>query len=266
MIKIYVLSNDNKPISELFDFIYKTEGLKIVGVSDDLVKVALSIYSSCKPDIIIVNQQINEERMINLNDSLGLAFNVVFVDPLKTLSKEFFEKHRLNYMQKPFGYDKFLERVNLPKPKWSHSKPKFIQEFHKEDHFFIKCEKGKIIRININDIFYIEASQNYIIINQTGEKCIANFTLNGIEKVLSENVFIRVHRSFIININKIRSIESNRVILDKNIIIPIGQSYKAGILDVFNPRILILNKIMLFIAMILSLYRDFDFSFESILT
>lgn len=97
-----------------------------------------------------------------------------------------------------------------------------------EDSIFIRAD-GKIYKILQNDVLYAEASGNYTRIVTAGNIFMPSMTFSAAEELLPKKIFIRVHRSFIINKNRIGHIEGNRVFIGK-IEIPIGTNYKEGFL------------------------------------
>jgi DNA-binding LytR/AlgR family response regulator len=94
------------------------------------------------------------------------------------------------------------------------------------DYIFVKS-KSRLIKLNTNDVIYIEALKDYVVINTSSTRYTIHATMKDIQKKMSEDRFLRVHRSYIINLNKISEIESPNVILeDNNKIIPIGMNSK----------------------------------------
>jgi DNA-binding LytR/AlgR family response regulator len=97
-----------------------------------------------------------------------------------------------------------------------------------EDHIFIKAE-GKIYKLNYDDILFAEAKGNFVKIVTSNNSIMPGITFSSFEEMLLKEIFIRVHRSFIVNKSKISHIEGNRVLIDKTEI-PIGSNYKEGFL------------------------------------
>lgn len=236
--KIFVLSNNPESDKEIIAIMSKSKSSKCVGFSPDLTELVLSIYSSDKADIVFIDKDLDENEIHKLNSFFKPSFRCVFVHQLGDLKTSFFEKNsQIEHITKPYQFQHF--RDILKKKRFDelvNSNATIISGY--DDHFFIKCDKGKIRKIDVADIIYVEASQNYIAIFQLNGSYLTNFTLNGIEKVLPNDIFIRVHRSFIVNFNKIRAIESNRIVFDQNICIPIGQSYRKQVLSLFSSKML----------------------------
>lgn len=240
--KIFVLSNDPESGKEIIVFISKFKGARCVGFSSDLTELVLSIDSSDKADIVFIDKDLDENEIHKLNSFFKPSFRCVFVHRFGDLKTRFFEMNKqIEHITKPFQLPHFQNVLNRDhSDALENANP--VMKSGYDDHFFIKCEKGKIRKIDVSDIIYVEASQNYIAIFQLSGSYLTNFTLNGIEKVLPADIFIRVHRSFIVNFNKIRAIESNRIIFDRDICVPVGQSYRKQVLNLFSSKILDISR------------------------
>ena len=102
------------------------------------------------------------------------------------------------------------------------------------EYIFVKS-KSRLIKLNTNDVIYIEALKDYVVINTSAARYTIHSTMKDIQKKMPEDKFLRVHRSYIVNLNKISEIESPNLILEGNKkIIPIGGSFREGLLSKIN--------------------------------
>lgn len=170
---------------------------------------------------------------INMPDLSGLDFvkslknppKVVFTTAHSEFAVEGFRVDALDYLLKPIGYNDFIEATNRAKNYFD--KDESTQIKSSRDFLLIKSEY-KIVKVNFNDIKYIEAMQEYVKIHLINQSPL--MTLSSMKKILQalpEANFMRVHRSFIVNLNKITVIERNRIIFDNNVYIPVSEQYKA---------------------------------------
>jgi DNA-binding LytR/AlgR family response regulator len=148
-----------------------------------------------------------------------------------------FEYDVTDYLLKPISYARFFKAVDKAVKK--------VDEFQnvrpsnptdEVDEIFIK-KNSTLVRLRYDDIMYIEALENYVIVNTFNEKFTIHFTMKAIEDRLPMKKFKRVHRSFIININRIKGIEDNSILIkteEGNKLIPIGKSYKDKLLSEIN--------------------------------
>ena len=154
---------------------------------------------------------------------------VIFTTAYKEYALNAFDLSACDYLSKPFSLERFIIAVDkaierMPK---KHISPKHT--FTKgQDFFFIKSN-GRIIRIQHDDLLFAEAQGNYIKLVSSNTTTLANMTFEGFEELLPKNIFIRVHRSFIINRSKISYIEGNTVFID-TVEIPIGNNYKESLI------------------------------------
>ena len=134
---------------------------------------------------------------------------------------EGYEHNVIDYLLKPISFDRF-EKSALK------TQERFPNEDSKNAHFFIKSS-GQQHRINFDDILYVESIKDYVNIKTENQEYIVLDTLKSLENQLPEN-FIRVHKSFILNLDKIEKIDVKNVFLNSGKEIPIGETYKSDFL------------------------------------
>jgi len=213
-------------------------------ITEDFVKQteSLDLLHSLSSAMEAVN-------VLNLNESIDLIFldiempgmtGIEFLNALKTLpqiiivsSKEkyaltAFEYDVTDYLLKPFNYSRFCKAVQK-----ALERQKKDRLHAKSDEIFIK-QSTSLVKLKFSDILWVEAMENYVIINTLDEKYTVHFTMRAIEEKLPLKKFVRVHRSFIINVDSIQSIEDNVIYIKthdkKKNCIPIGKSHKDKLL------------------------------------
>ncbi|MCX6268030.1 MAG: LytTR family DNA-binding domain-containing protein, partial [Bacteroidetes bacterium] len=131
------------------------------------------------------------------------------------------------YLLKPISYSDFIKSATKVKL-WFDSQYRKPEEVKSNKEFlFIKSEY-KILRINFHDIRYIEAMNEYIRIHLVSSKpAMTQLSMKSLEEQLPGDRFMRVHRSFIVNLSKISVIERNRIVFDGSIYIPVSEQYKS---------------------------------------
>ena len=154
---------------------------------------------------------------------------VIFTTAYKEYALNAFDLAAVDYLLKPFSLERFIVAVDKALERLNKvTSAAFISEDKKDDFIFIKTD-SKIYRVLYNDIVYAEASGNYTKIVTTQQTLMPAITFSGFDQQLPSSLFIRVHRSFIINKSHITHIEGNRVFVN-NIEIPIGINYKETFL------------------------------------
>lgn len=179
---------------------------------------------------------------INMPKLKGLDFLKTLSQPPKTIittaykeyALEGYELNVVDYLLKPFSFDRLVKAVNKVS-KLQTSKP-VIQEVSNSDtnptSLFVKGDK-KYHQIDLNDLLYIEAYGNYTKLFLKNEMVISHEKISHYETILNEDSFLRVHKSFIVAINKIKFIEGNRILINEHKI-PIGQTYKSNVNRLYN--------------------------------
>ena len=173
---------------------------------------------------------------INMPKLRGLDFLRTLTKPPKTIVTTAYKEHALegfelnvvDYILKPFSFDRLVKAVN----KVSENQPaktiiKEISNDATSTRFFVKGDK-KHHQIDLNDLLYIEAYGNYTKLYLQDEMIVSHEKISHYETILTDGNFLRVHKSFIIAIDKIKFIEGNRILINKQKI-PIGQTYKSAV-------------------------------------
>jgi DNA-binding LytR/AlgR family response regulator len=139
-----------------------------------------------------------------------------------------FELNAIDYLQAPVSYDRFLKCIDKVKEKFSRVKP-----CHQElPYFFVQSDgKGKLIRIAKDDIVFVESALNYLRIHLDKGSHLTYLSIKQMEETLQGHQFIRVHKSFIINLDKINTIEGNMIHLNNGKTIVLGPSYRRDFFD-----------------------------------
>ena len=179
---------------------------------------------------------------INMPVLNGIAFlktlksspEIIFTTAYKEYALNAFDLSACDYLLKPFSLERFIIAVDkaLERMKLLSSVNGDNTEEKSDTYVFIKSE-GKIYKILFNDLLYAEAKGNYTKIVTPQNTLLPVMTFSNLEELLPKNLFIRVHRSFIINKSKITFIEGNRVFISKNEV-PIGSNYKESFLKMLG--------------------------------
>ena len=179
-------------------------------------------------DVVFLDVKMPEMSGMELLRVLEGDYEIILVTSEKEHALEAIEYDVTDYLLKPIEYGRFLKAAN--KAKTNIEKARRFNQTQKD--IYVKSD-SKIVKIGLGDILFVEALADYVIINTPDKKHIVHSTMKGIEKKLPDANFIRVHRSYIVNTDKILSLEDLTIkISDKSI--PIGASYKANFMDKLN--------------------------------
>ena len=223
---------DDDELSRLIikNYIVRTNFLKLIHEFDSAKKAKdiLLGESANEVDIVFLDVEMPEMSGMTLIKSLQSAYNVVIMSGNKKYAIEAFEDSVADYLIKPVEYNRFLKSTE--KVQKILEKNKLIAE--KEDHIYIKSG-GKLIRVQYQNILFIEALADYVIFHTNQSKHIVHHTMKGIQKKLPESIFSRIHRGYIINREQISKIEDLHVFIN-TLPIPIGASYKDHLISKLN--------------------------------
>jgi DNA-binding LytR/AlgR family response regulator len=198
-----------------------SEHLELAGTCESAVQ-ALNFLSKNKVDIIFLDVEMPEMTGLEMLESLQGESHpyVILVTSKKEYAIDAFEYNVVDYLLKPVDYVRFLKAIN----KLLSQQAKDMGE-EGDNEIFVKSDL-KFVKIKFDEILYVEAMADYVIIHVEGAKHIIHSTMKGIDKKLAQDNFVRVHRSYIVNLKKISTVENSAVIIsEKNI--PIGASYKS---------------------------------------
>lgn len=226
-----VVDDDKMSRLVIKKFIDKTDSLVLTHDLDNTQEASdiLLGESANDVDIVFLDIEMPEMSGLELVKSLQHAYNVIMVTSKKEYAIEAFEDAVADYLVKPVEYERFMKAVN--KVKENLEKEKLLAE--QEDHIYVKSD-GKLYRLSYDNILFVEALADYVIFNtKSGKKHIVHHTMKGIEKRLPESIFSRVHRSYIINRDKIDKIEDLQVHIGEKTF-SIGASYKESLMEKFN--------------------------------
>jgi DNA-binding LytR/AlgR family response regulator len=204
-------------------YIQKTPFLELAGTFTNPIK-AHSFLMNNKVDLIFLDINMPELSGIQLLKSLSSIPNVVFITAYSEYGAESYDYDAVDYLLKPVKYERFLKAVN--KVIDISVKENVKNEIIKERDNFIFIKSGtQTIKVAVDEILYIEAAGNYMTFFTLNKKIMSLFSMNEIMQILPSDLFIRIHKSYIISIKHINIIEKSRVIINKTPI-PIGITYR----------------------------------------
>jgi len=219
-IKCIIVDDEPLAISLLEHYTERIPFLELVFSTENPIQ-ALEYLQKNESDLIFLDIQMPELTGINFMKIVGADQRYILTTAYSEYALEGYEHNIVDYLLKPISFERFQKSVLKAQERFS-----FPQE--ENTYFFVKSS-GQRHRIIFNEILYIESIKDYVNIRTENDEYIVLDTLKSMESQLSEK-FVRVHKSFIINLNKIKSIGAKKIILPEYEI-PIGESYRAGLLD-----------------------------------
>lgn len=229
MEKLKVAAVDDEPLAlqNLESYILRTPGLDLAGKFLSSVQ-AFEWISSNPVDLVFMDIQMPDLTGIQLSRLIQGKTKVIFTTAYSEFALEGYKVRAIDYLLKPFGYEEFLESVSKARDQIFPVKPPAESEKHPENEiWFVKAE-GRLIPVNLESVLFLEADGDYVSYHlESGKKLLVHGTLKELESKLSPGKFLRVHRSFLIQISKITSVDRNRVFVG-NQYFSVGDAYRES--------------------------------------
>jgi two-component system LytT family response regulator len=238
MIRCIAIDDEPLALKQIVGYIRKTPFLDLKAEFESAIK-AVSFLQENDIDLMFVD--------INMPDLNGLDFvksqtnppKVIFTTAYSEYAVEGFKVNALDYLLKPIDYDVFLKSAKRALEWFNLQEKKFAKIESNDTFLFIKSEY-KILRINLSDIKYIEGMREYVRIHMTSQRPIMTIvSMKKIEEYLPQDKFMRVHRSYIVNLEKMTTIDRNRIVFDNNTYIPVSGQYNQKFQEYLNKNFLI---------------------------
>jgi len=200
---------DDEPIARklLQEYIEETDFLALVGMAENPVK-AIGLINSLNVDLVFLD--INMPKMNGL-DFLRSANNlpmVIMTTAYGQYALDGFEMAVVDYLVKPFSLERFLKAAQKALELKTLRQKKSAPEKAEPGYFYVKCD-GKIEKVLDDELVYIEAMANYVTLYTLSGKLVVYLTIKGILEKLPPEKFLQVHKSYIVNVSKVKTIEGN---------------------------------------------------------
>jgi len=206
--KLKCIIVDDEPVARklLEEYILDVDFLELKGKAENPLK-ASSLLESNEIDLMFLDINMPKLSGIEfLRTSHALPLTIM-TTAYAEYAVEGFELDVLDYLVKPFSFERFFKAVNKAKDYVLKTKP---SESSPNNYFFVKCD-GKIEKLFYDQLLYIEAMLNYVILHTESRKMIVYLTVKSITEQLPANKFLKIHKSYIVNTSKIKNIEGNEI-------------------------------------------------------
>lgn len=220
-IKCIIVDDEPLAISLLENYARKIPFLELVFSSGNPI-AALEYIQNNEADLVFLDIQMPELTGINFMKIVGEKKKYILTTAYSEYALEGYEHNIIDYLLKPVSFERFYKSAEK-------ARERFPAGENKEDSYFFVKSSGQQHRINFADILYIESIKDYVNIRTSNEEYIVLDTLKSLENQLSER-FVRVHKSFIVNLDKTKNIGVKRMVLISDREIPIGESYRSNLL------------------------------------
>ncbi len=228
---------DDEPLAQevLETYIAQVPEVTLVGKASNAIE-ANSLLQSEQVDLLFLDVQMPMLNGIDFLRSLSNPPLTILTTAYSEFAVEGFNLNVVDYLMKPIGLDRFMKAVNKAGAMLNPNGRSETHEENDRDYIFVKADK-KLVKVDFDDVVYIEGLKDYVIIRNEESRVITLQTMKSLEERLPSNKFRRVHRSYIVNLEKVQAIESNslEVTLKGQVkLIAIGKNYRDGLLEHIN--------------------------------
>lgn len=234
---IRVLAIDDEPLAlmQLQKMIETTPYFSLVGVCSDAFE-AMKIMEAEEVDAIFADINMPDLSGLDFIRSLAEPPIVVFTTAYSQYAIDGYKVNAIDYLLKPFGLPEFQMAASKVKKQYELLQ-KTDNENHVEDNILFVKTDYRLVRINISEIQYIESQSEYLKLHlSSGPSLMVLMSIKRMTELLPSKHFIRIHRSYIVNMNHVVEISRLRVKMNEKTLLPIGDSYKDEALLFINQR------------------------------
>ncbi|MEO6355989.1 MAG: LytTR family DNA-binding domain-containing protein [Ferruginibacter sp.] len=221
-----IIEDEPLALEKTKDFVNKVPFLHLSATFDNAL-TGLAYLNNNKVDVLFLDINMDELTGIELLQSSKITSQVIITTAYQEYALKGYELQITDYLLKPFAFNRFLQAVNKAQDNLvrrnSDVQPDFI---------FVKTE-NRLEKIMLNEIIYIEGMRDYRRIHTANKKIMTLQNFSEFEKLIPSNIVCRVHKSFMVALNKIESIERNRIKIAEQLI-PISETYKDAFFLLIN--------------------------------
>ena len=224
--KITCIVVDDEPIARegMESYISRVAFLDLVGMYKNAVE-ASSVLIDKKIDLIFLDIHMPLLTGIEFLRDLHKPPKVIFTTAYREYALEGFDLQASDYLLKPISFSRFLKAVNMVRESIVTGEIEPV----KDDHFYVK-EDGKIVKVLVKEVLWIEGVKDYIFIHTSSSRLMVLSSMKAAEEKLNNQSFMRIHRSHIINTQYVDALEGNLIHIGKHRI-PVSKQYKSDLLQ-----------------------------------
>ena len=224
-LRCVIVDDEPLAVKMLENFVARTPALSLSASFTDPVE-ALSQLAELRPHLLFLDIQMPDLDGLSLSRMVPAQTRIIFTTAFKQYAFESYEVSALDFLLKPIRYQKFLEAVGKAQEWFSLKESQPVPDRHA---FFVKVD-GRLRKIDLSDIRYVEGMKDYVLLHLASEQqaLVTHITMKSMEEQLPADGFMRVHRSFIVALDRIDSVTRDGDLLIAGRLIPVTDSYRPA--------------------------------------
>jgi two-component system LytT family response regulator len=240
MINCLIVDDEQHAVDILVQYVSQTPHLNLVKATTSS-REALEIVNRQQVELVLLDVQMPEMSGLEFMQHISDKIKIILCTAYSEFAFAGYENDVVDFLMKPIAYPRFIKAVQKATNLIAADYHFAAAEDMEDDYIFVKSEyKGKMIKINFEDIDYIEGMKNYVAIYRGKDKILALLNMKDLEERLPKKKFMRVHKSFIIALSRVTVIEGNHVVL-QNITasVPLGELYKQAFMEKIRHKLML---------------------------
>ncbi|MEM6343836.1 MAG: LytTR family DNA-binding domain-containing protein [Bacteroidota bacterium] len=220
---------DDEPLARegLADYLKQVPFLELYGLCESPME-AIGPLASGEVDLMLLDIQMPGITGLDFLKSLESAPITIFTTAYPSYALEGYQLDVLDYLVKPITFQRFLKAVNKAYKQWQLLRPSVPgTDKTAEDHFFVKVE-SQYEKIRYDDILFVEALQNYVCLYTANRRYTSLLTMKAVEEALPNDQFMRVHRSYIVALDKIETLKGYELLIGEHRV-PVSRSHREAV-------------------------------------
>lgn len=236
-LRCMIVDDEPLAVKMLENFISRTEGLELVASFNDPL-MALESLDELDVELLFLDIQMPDLDGLNLSRQVPSATKIIFTTAFKQYAYDSYEVSALDFLLKPIRYQKFLSAIEKARQWFDRNSVSDSNIISRQNSMFIRVD-NMLRQIDFDKIVYISGLKDYVSIYLEGERrpVITHLTMKSVEEILPADNFMRVHRSYIIALNKIRAIDRNNCVYIGDEVIRVTDAYREDFLSYVGGKI-----------------------------
>ncbi|ASZ12621.1 LytTR family DNA-binding domain-containing protein [Chitinophaga pendula] len=231
MIRCLLVDDEPWALELLASYLQKVPGLTLVAACD-LPLEALRFATPEHTDLIFLDIQMPELDGLQFMQAIDHQCKVVITSAYTEYAIHGYEHNVVDYLVKPIAFERFYKAVQKASSLLAPATTAAVAPTPPLPHIFIKTD-NKLVKVRYDEILYLEGARDYVLIHTTKDKLITLDSLRNLEELLPKHLFTRIHKSYVVAIDKVDAVEKNRIVIGADYL-PIGERHRAAFMASLN--------------------------------